>query len=334
MAVPSQRPPMAVLLQPPPMAVPSQPPPMAAQGGTAYARRTGNDVGRRNSRKQRDRADAGREPAADSGSVARGDSVSSSPARDSAAASQPVSAPTTSSHRESSRREQRASALVTVLAAAAVTVLAAVTYANSISPATVHDDAFFVPARHDLSSSSVAQIFSEDTWASTGNPAGTYRPLTILSIAVNGAMFGRDASGYHATNVFLHAAASLLVFLLVLELVGAAHVWPAALAAAVFAVHPIHTEAVDSVFNRSEILATMAVVGALWVLRRWHEARPVVAWGAAAVLYLVGLLCRESAVTLPVLAVLMLWIVHAKQPLAAQVRAILPVAVLLIPLAE
>jgi tetratricopeptide (TPR) repeat protein len=237
-------------------------------------------------------------------------------------------------------RTRRASSVVTLVAGAAVAVLAALAYVNSISPATVHDDSFFVPARHDLSSASLVQMFSEDTWASTGNPAGTYRPLAILSIAVNGAMFGRDARGYHATNVVLHAIASLLVFLLVLELLGAERrgsdlrLWSAALAAAVFAVHPIHTEAVDSVFNRSEILATMAVVGALWVLQRWHEHRPVFAWGMAAVLYLAGLLCRESAVTLPALAVLMLWFVHAGTPVATRLRIIAPVAVLLIPLAE
>ncbi|MFN2426112.1 MAG: hypothetical protein ABR587_06655 [Candidatus Binatia bacterium] len=220
------------------------------------------------------------------------------------------------------------------LPAVVVAVAALLAYSNAAPPVTVHDDAFFVPARHDLSASSVRQIFSEDTWASTGSPAGTYRPLTILSIAVNGAMFGNDPAGYHATNIALHALASLLVYFLLVSLLGAAQAWPCALAATLFAVHPIHTEAVDSVFNRSEILATTGVVGALVAISRWHEARPVLAWTVASVLYLAALLCRESAVTLPVLAALMLWFTHSHEPLRPRIRRVLPVAVLALALAE
>ncbi|MFN2377945.1 MAG: hypothetical protein ABR538_15540 [Candidatus Binatia bacterium] len=218
-----------------------------------------------------------------------------------------------------------------MLVVAAVAVLA---YVNAMPRTTVHDDVFFVPARHQLTADSVVQIFREDTWASTGSPAGTYRPLTILSIAVNGAMFGSNPVGYHATNVALHAVASVLVLLLVVELLGAAQVWPAVLAAAIFAVHPIHTEAVDSIFNRSEILSTIGVVAGLWVLARWHEARPVMAWTGAAVLYLFALLCRESGVTLPPLAAVMIWFQHSGKPWRERLRRILPVACLVLPLAE
>lgn len=231
-----------------------------------------------------------------------------------------------------------------VLPALAVTVLAFGAYSNSPAPVTVHDDKFFVPARHTLSASEVSQIFQEDTWASTGSPAGTYRPLAILSLAVDGAIHGKDPTGYHWTNVALHTVASVLVFLLLLELLRAVPVavprdeallaWSAALAAAVFAVHPIHTEAVDSVFNRSEILATIGVVAALLAVLRWHARRPALAWTTATVLYLVALLCRESAVTLPVLAAAMLWLLHPDEPWRARLRRVLPAGFLAIALAE
>lgn len=215
-----------------------------------------------------------------------------------------------------------------------VAAAALLAYSNAAPPVAIHDDAFFVPARYTLSLPSVAQMFREDTWSSTGAPQGTYRPLTILSIAVNGAMFGRSPAGYHATNIALHVLASVLVYVLVLQLIGAGNAWAAALAAAIFAVHPIHTEAVDSVFNRSEILATIGVAAGLCAIRRWHEQRAVLAWSLAAVLYFLALLCRESAVTLPVLAALMLWFTHADEAPAQRLRRILPVLFLAIPLAE
>ena len=232
------------------------------------------------------------------------------------------------------RQRPRSGTWAGLLPAVVVAVAALLAYSNAMPPVTVHDDTFFVPARHKLTSSSVAQIFSEDTWSSTGSPAGTYRPLTILSIAVNGEMFGSDPTGYHATNVALHALASLLVYFLLLQMLGAGQAWPAALAAAIFAVHPIHTEAVDSVFNRSEILATIGVLAALLALLRWHERRAVLAWTVAGLLYLAALLCRESAVSLPVLAALMLWFAHPEEPTKARLRRVLPTAFLAIPLAE
>jgi len=212
--------------------------------------------------------------------------------------------------------------------------MAILAYANATPSVAIHDDSFFVPARHTLSASSVAQIFSEDMWSSTGAPAGVYRPLVVLSIAANGAMFGSDASGYHATNVALHALASVVVWLLLLQLFGTGQAWIAALAAMIFAVHPIHTEVVNSVYNRSEMLATTGVAAALAILHRWHERRTILAWTLAAVLYLVALLCRESAVSLPLLAMLMLWFAHPDEAPKERLRRLLPALLLAIPLAE
>jgi len=269
---------------------------------------------------------------------------------------------------------RRFSLVSLVVPALFVVAMAFGAFANAMPSIAIHDDVFFVPARHALTWKSVGQMFREDTWSATGSGAGTYRPLAILSIAVNGAMFGEDPAGYHATNVVLHMLASLAVFLLLAELIVAVGAWQttgavrdavgsdadslspgssiassiasraalsaasapwiAALAAAVFAVHPIHTEAVDSVFNRSEVLSTIGVVTALWIIVRWHETRPVAAWIGACVFYLAALLCRESAVSLPVLAAATLWIAHPHESASDRLRRLAPVAVLLLPLGE
>lgn len=215
-----------------------------------------------------------------------------------------------------------------------VAALAILAYANATPAVAIHDDSFFVPARHTLTGSSIAQIFSEDMWSSTGAPAGVYRPLVVLSIAVNGAMFGNDPTGYHATNVVLHAIASVVIWLLLLELLGPGQAWFAALAAMIFAVHPIHSEVVNSVYNRSEMLATTGVAAALAILHRWHQSRTILAWTLAAILYLAALLCRESAVSLPLLAMLMLWFAHPGEAPKERLRHLWPALLLAIPLAE
>lgn len=94
-------------------------------------------------------------------------------------------------------------------------------------------------------------IFTSDYWGA-GENTGLFRPLTILSFAVNAALFGPEAWGYLLVNVLLHTLACSLLFVYLRQLgVSLAAAW---LAAAIFAVHPIHAEPVIELVGRSELL--------------------------------------------------------------------------------
>ena len=99
------------------------------------------------------------------------------------------------------------------------------------------------------------------------NMWGFHRPITILTYWIDLRLFGPNPFGFHIVNLFWHTATALLVFVLLREL------WPAEPlmafgAAALFAVHPVHTEAVAWVSGRSEILATFWGLLAFWAHRR------------------------------------------------------------------
>jgi hypothetical protein len=114
---------------------------------------------------------------------------------------------------------------------------------------------------------------------------------------------------------------------------GARSAWPAAwLAAAVFAVHPIHTDAVNSIFNRSEILSAIGTVGALWLLWARRERRPILAYGVAAAIYFAALLCKESAATAPLLLAAMIVTIRTDLGWRARLKSLAPIAILLVPL--
>lgn len=99
-------------------------------------------------------------------------------------------------------------------------------------------------------------------------PFDYWRPLVVLSHMVERSLFGDRPAGYHAVNVLLHAAASLLVFLLGLRALGR----PAAALAAglLFAVHPVHVEVVAWVSGRSDLLLGLFL--ALALLGDWQGA--------------------------------------------------------------
>jgi tetratricopeptide (TPR) repeat protein len=105
----------------------------------------------------------------------------------------------------------------------------------------------------------------------------------------------------------------------------------ALLAAMVFGVHPIHTEVVNSIFNRSGLLVSLGVIGGLWWFLRTLESSPRKAWGGLALVYLLVLFCKESGVILPVLAVVMLWL-FTPGDWRVKLRKSIPVLWLLIPL--
>jgi protein O-mannosyl-transferase len=155
-----------------------------------------------------------------------------------------------------------------------------------------------------------------------------FRPVVNVSYAADRWLFGTSVVGYHLTSVLLHACNALLVFALVRRaltdsrLTRGVRTTPALLeqerfaafgAAALYAVHPVMTEAVGYVSGRSELLCGLFLVAALLLARSAlppagpHAMRPTPArWGRAAgalVCALLALLSKEVAAALPVLFV-------------------------------
>ena len=81
--------------------------------------------------------------------------------------------------------------------------------------------------------------------------AGEWYPLTSLSHMVDWQLYGLKPGGHHLTNVVLHAATAILLFLLLRNLTGA--FWPSAFVAAVFALHPLRVESVAWVSERKDV---------------------------------------------------------------------------------
>lgn len=189
-------------------------------------------------------------------------------------------------------------------------------FANAAHDSFVYDDKFFATVSPELTLGSVLKLFREQAWAGSGVRSDLYRPLLLLLLAIEGRIHGNSAWWFHASNIALHVVTTLVLFRLLLALLGdgASSLISAFLAALIFGVHPIHTEVVNSVFNRSEMLATLGVLCATWVVWRWLDTYPKLAFAAAAVIYLAALLCRESAAPLPFLMVLIL--VFARPELA------------------
>lgn len=106
-------------------------------------------------------------------------------------------------------------------------------------------------------SSSLLQVFQNDFWGtplSSSNSHGSYRPLCVLSFRLNHWLSGFNPFGFHLTNVLLHVLATGLV------LATSRTLLPARcplLAAALFAVHPVHVEAVAGVVGRADVLASV-----------------------------------------------------------------------------
>lgn len=134
----------------------------------------------------------------------------------------------------------------------AIAAIAFLVFANSLWNGFALDDVPIVkenPAIRRLSN--LRAIFGNGYWPE--NKVFLYRPLVILSYALNYAVAGVRPFTYHLVNVLLHAGNSALVYCLFVALFKARGV--ALAGAAAFALHPIHTEAVANVVGRAELLA-------------------------------------------------------------------------------
>ena len=90
-------------------------------------------------------------------------------------------------------------------------------------------------------------------WAFTHSVMANWHPLTMMSHMLDCQFYGLHAGGHHLTNLLLHAATAILLFLVLRQMTGA--LWPSAFVAAVFAIHPLRVESVAWVAERKDVLS-------------------------------------------------------------------------------
>ena len=199
------------------------------------------------------------------------------------------------------------------LALGLILATTAVAYRGVIANGFVWDDDHTV-----VDNPAIASLSLIGSWFVPPSPNATsllratnYRPVLVTSYAIDRALWGGDPSGYHLTNLGVHLAAVVLVFLLARRLWG----FPSAAVAAALlaAVHPINAEAVNYVSARSSSLMTVMILAAVWQYDRVRVdstaggARP--SWtrrlrlGGALGFGLAALGTKEAAAVLPVLLI-------------------------------
>ena len=157
-----------------------------------------------------------------------------------------------------------------------------------------YDDGTYVERnpniQHGLSVSTVA-------WAFTTTRAANWHPLTWLSHALDWSLYGASPRGHHLSSLVLHAANVVLLFLLLDRMTGA--LFPSALTAALFAVHPLHVESVAWIAERKDVLSTLFWLLSTWAYVAYAEAPGKGRLVRVVVLMAVGLLAKPMLVTLP-----------------------------------
>jgi protein O-mannosyl-transferase len=178
-----------------------------------------------------------------------------------------------------------------LIAIVSLVVIVFIVYANSLGNQFVFDDIYLVEGNQRLRSLDLSLLSS------------SYRPLRDLSYAIDFAIWGEGPFGFHLTNLVLHAGNVLLVFALVRRLTE--DLATALLAALIFAVHPIQTDAVTYISGRRDLLFSFFYLSAfhsyLSYYRSQSSARAARWFTLFVIFWFLSLLSKEMAASLPIL---------------------------------
>jgi len=185
---------------------------------------------------------------------------------------------------------------------ALVLALTFAAYAGTLSFEFVHDDRGQIvdnPAIHSWAA--VPGYFTAQVWAGVApeDPGNYYRPLFLLWLRLNDAVWGSHPWGWHLTTVLAHLAVTLLVYFLALRVLK--DPLYAALAALIFGLHPAHIEGVAWVSGVTEpLLAFLLISSFLCYLKQRDEPAKAAVWMASSLgLYVLAMLEKETALVLP-----------------------------------
>jgi tetratricopeptide (TPR) repeat protein len=168
-----------------------------------------------------------------------------------------------------------------------------------------HDFINFDDPQYVTENSSIQAKFSRKSilWAFTTTHAGFWFPLTWLSLLLDFQLYGLNPGGYHLTNLLLHLANTILLFLVLKRMTKAR--WQSAFVAALFAIHPLHVESVAWVVERKDVLSTLFWLLAMWAYLRYVERPGIARYLLTFFAFALGLMAKPMLVTLPFILLLL-----------------------------
>lgn len=162
-------------------------------------------------------------------------------------------------------------------------------------------------------------------WAFYSTDAAYYwHPTTWLSLQLDHDLYGLKPWGFRLTNVILHIANSLILFLFLERTTR--RLWPSAMVAGLFALHPLHVESVAWITERKDVLSTFFALLSIAAYAGYVRRSSRWLYVLSLVLYAAGLMAKPMIVTLPfALLLLDVWpLARVRLPGAAENQAVVP----------
>ncbi|MBY0358125.1 MAG: hypothetical protein K2W82_09005 [Candidatus Obscuribacterales bacterium] len=139
-----------------------------------------------------------------------------------------------------------------------------------------------------------------------GTTTRFYRPLISVFMYTDYLLWGVNGLGFRLTNLAFHLASTIFIFHIVKFIqekvdpdLEQTQLWPA-FSAAIFALYPLHPEAVSWITGRVDSVVTTFCLAAFWFYLSWRQKQKIWLLAAALISMSLGLLSKEMAITLPV----------------------------------
>lgn len=235
------------------------------------------------------------------------------------------------------------------IAGLSLSLFAFLLYVNSLSHGYVLDDYSAITINQFVQQgfAGIPKLLTVDFWHFSNMKLGYYRPLSLITFAMEYQFFGANPQVSHFFNILIYAMAVFFAFLLVSRLFSSQNPLYPFLIALLFAAHPLHTEIVDNIKGRDELLSFLNTVAMLYFALLYVDRKKLLFLILSLLLFYLGLLSKESALiglillplilyysgkrtladlalrTLPYLAVIFIFFVQRKMALGA-VDAVIP----------
>ena len=159
------------------------------------------------------------------------------------------------------------------------------------------DDGVYVvdqPLVRAFDASTIATLFDPSTEVSSN-----YHPLTMVSLGIDHALFGMDASAFARTNLLFHVLNTILVFFVVFHLLDR-NVVAAGIAACLWGIHPMHVESVAWISERKDVLYTFFLLLSLLSYQRYLRDNNLFYFVLTSLAFVASCLSKAMAVPLPI----------------------------------